>query len=407
MHCSRIIIGSGFAGLYYVHKFKPEEFLILERENRIGGRIYNIEWNGSNISLGGGVIKPTNKYTLELCKEFGLETSDYVSSYHFLDYQGDIPNEKQFHKDNKIIIDFMRNIYNKNINEIIRLKLSFDEFLLKYFDFKISKVIKKNLLYLSYLNADPGYVLESETIYELLRVSDFKLSFIKSGGYNSLLDKLIDKVGRKNIKLNTCVVTINRKISKYEIICSDETIYTCDKLIIATEKNPKISINIPNVNSIYEMVDGCEYIRVYGYWKNGHGLTNSNRTQNLPGKVIKMDDKVLMACYTEYYNARRLHNLLSKNSKKDQMDIVYNLLINSGINVPKLDDIIYKYWNIGTHYINPTVKFKDLRNKIKKLAKEENVYLIGELFASSHGWVNSALESVVLLENEINNNNIL
>ena len=38
-----IKIGSGFAGLYWCYKNKPEKFIILEKSDRIGGRIYNIE----------------------------------------------------------------------------------------------------------------------------------------------------------------------------------------------------------------------------------------------------------------------------------------------------------------------------------------------------------------------------
>ncbi len=402
MEYSTIIIGAGSAGLYYVKKFKPENYLILDREDRIGGRIYNKKWNGTQISLGGGVIKPTNKYTLNLCKEYGLETSEFISSYHFIDYLGKTPNEKNFYKENKIIIDFMRQVYKKNKEEIQRLKLTFDEFLLYYFNFEVSKVIKKNILYLTYLNADPGYVLEDETIYELLRVSDFKLCFIKNGGYTSLLDKLKEGV-EQNIKLNTNVKIINRVGKKYILECDNGLVYSCDKLVIATEKNPNIFINIPNVNNIYKLVDGCEYIRVYAYWKNGHKIKNSIKTQNLPGKVILMNDKVLMACYTEYYNAKRLYKFLVKNNKDDQLNIIFDLLNNSGISVDRPDDITFKFWKVGTHYLNPNTDFTDMRNKIKDLAINENVHLIGELFASSHGWVDSALESVELLYNEIKN----
>ena len=401
-----IIIGSGVAGLYYVKKFSPVNYLILERENRIGGRVFNIKWNNRQISLGGGVIKPTNKYTLDLCKEYGLETSEFSSSYHFVDYEGNIPtipNEKYFYNENKNIIEFMRKVYRQNSNEIKRMKLSFNEFLEKYFNFKISKTIKKNLLYLSDLNADPGQVLQDDVIHELLRVADFKLMSIKSGGYTLLLKKLLEKIDQNNIKLNTCVVSINRIAKKYQLVCSDGSNYYCEKLVIATEKNPHIQLNIPNISSIYNLVDGCEYIRVYSYWKNGHGLTSSMRTQNLPGKVILIDDKVLMACYTEYYNAKRLLKLLEKNSKEDQLQIIYDLLNNSGITVPKPDDIIFKFWNVGTHYLNPNTDFKIMRNMIKNMALEENVYLVGEIFASTHGWVDSAIESVELLYNETNN----
>ena len=68
-----IIIGAGMAGLYWIYKTKPNSFVILEKSDRIGGRVYNIDWNSTHISLGGGVIKESNNYTIQLANELGLE----------------------------------------------------------------------------------------------------------------------------------------------------------------------------------------------------------------------------------------------------------------------------------------------------------------------------------------------
>jgi monoamine oxidase len=73
MICDEIIIGAGIAGLYWASKTKPKNYLVLQKSNRIGGRIYNIEWNGSQISLGGGIIKASNNYTIGLVNEFGFD----------------------------------------------------------------------------------------------------------------------------------------------------------------------------------------------------------------------------------------------------------------------------------------------------------------------------------------------
>ena len=64
-----IIIGAGISGLYWCYKTKPSTFIILEKSDRIGGRVYNIDWNSNQISLGGGVIKSTNTCMLNLCNE--------------------------------------------------------------------------------------------------------------------------------------------------------------------------------------------------------------------------------------------------------------------------------------------------------------------------------------------------
>lgn len=402
MEYHTIIIGAGFAGLYYINKFNVQNYLVLERENRIGGRVFNIQWNNSQISLGGSVVKYSNKYTLDLCAKYGLETDEFVSIYHFVDFEGTIPNEKDIFDSNKKIIKYLRNLYKKHSDEVIKLKLTFDEFLLKYLDFDVYRMIKQRLLYLTYLNADVQYTLDNETIYELLRIEDFKLKYIKPNGYTILLEKIKQSIPDSNIKLNTNVTKINRLGSKYFISCSNGQSYVCERLVLATEKNPKISIDIPNVNQVYDMVDGCEYIRVYAYWKNGHGITNSIKTQNVPGKVIVINPNILMACYTEYYNASRLYKLFGKNSKEDNINLITSILNNSYIKVSAPDDFMFKFWNVGTHFFIPGTTFDHLRSEIKNIATNLNVHLIGELFAESHGWVDSAIQSVELLYDDLN-----
>jgi hypothetical protein len=253
------------------------------------------------------------------------------------------------------------------------------------------------------MDADINYVLRDDTIYELLRVSEFKLKYLKNGGYNLLLNKLVEIIDNKNDKIikKCCVVKISKINDNFIIENSEGIKYSCDKLVLATTKDHNIQFDfdennkhlLEKINNIYDSIDGKEYIRVYTYHKNGHGLKSSSFTSNIPGKIIIMSDKIIMACYTESRNANDLLQLLKNKDKIDQINIVYNLLKNCNINITKPDDIIYKFWNIGTHYIKPTINYDELKNKIKELTKN-NIYLIGELFASDHGWVNSALESV-------------
>ncbi len=395
-----MIIGAGFAGLYFVHKFKPENYLILEKENRIGGRVYNINWNNQQISLGGGILRFNDMKIIKLCEEFGLDAPEFESSYYLIDLDGPIPNEDLYYEPNKVIINYLKKVFITNKEEIQRQKMSFKQFLYEYLEYHIAQTIIDNLLYLSYLDSDVQSVLDDK-IYQLMRVEPFKARFIKQSGYTGLLNKLIESVGISNIKLNSKVNLIRKNKNIYEIVCSNGVKYTCDRLILATEKNPKINIEMKEVLEAYEMMGSCPYIRSYSYWNSGHKITNSIRTQNYPGKVIKISDKILMSCYTECDRALQLNKWLEKNSKTEQKKIICDLLVKSNINVECPDDFIYIYWDVGTHYIKPSIKYSSLRDLIKKIAKESNIYLVGEVFAESHGWVNCALESVDLLYNEL------
>jgi len=397
-----IIIGAGMAGIYYTYKSKITDYLILEKNDRIGGRVYNMQWNNEQISLGGGVIKEDNINTLTLVKELGLENNlvDFSSTYHYIDLKGDEPNENLYHKSNKTIINYLRKIFNENKDEIKSLSLTFKQFLLYYLDYNIYKTVHDTLLYKSYMDADVEYVLQNKNIYELLRVAEFKLKYLKNGGYTLLLNKLLEKLDKNKIILNCNITIISKNNNKFIIKNSTGEIYSCNKLVIATPKNNNIQFNfednfqlVNRINNIYNSVNSKPYIRVYTYHEKGHGLKNSMFTSNIPGKVIIMSKNIIMACYTESINALELYNLLYKNNKQKQIDIVYNLLKNSNIHISKPDDIIYNFWDIGSHSINPNINYKKLKKNIQELTKE-NIVLIGELFASNHGWVDSALESV-------------
>jgi hypothetical protein len=405
-----IIIGAGIAGLYWVSKTKPTNYLVLEKSNRIGGRIYNIEWNGSQISLGGGIIKASNNYTIGLVDNFGFDLADGVSKYEMIDWvkenettKSDKPNEDDFYTLNTNLIKYLKKIYQSNKKEIVDNKINFEEFLDLYVELKISQLIKSNLLYKTYFNADVSSVLYDE-MDELLRTGDFNFKYIKNGGYTLLLDKLIDIIGKKNIITNTNVIEIKKQSELYEIITDTNIIYRTKKIILATESNNGIIYNFSNqettnkLNQLYQMVSGSNYIRIYSYHTDSHGLKYSYKTSGLAGKVIKINDNILMCSYTEDIDAIRLKKLLKNKPKETQCKIIYELLNKCCIPITKPDDIIIKFWISGVHYNNPGYDNKIKKSLISEL-KKENIIVIGECISDSHGWVNSALESVELVLN--------
>jgi hypothetical protein len=437
-----IVIGAGIAGLYWIYKTKPSNYLVLEKSNRIGGRIYNINWNGSQISLGGGIIKSSNDYIINLANEFGLNLSDSISKYEMIDWvednekksnnqneanklnkpnESNKPNEANFYTLNTNIIKYLKKIYQSNKNEIDNNKINFEEFLDLYVELKISQLIKLNFLYKTYFNADVYSVLYDE-IDELLRTQDFHYKYITNGGYTLILDKLIEIVGKKNIITNTNVIEINKnndvieinknndviEINKnndvFEIITNSNIIYRTKKIILATESTNGIIWNLSNqtisnkITELYKLVSGSNYIRIYSYHKDSHGLKYSYKTSGLAGKVILINDKILMCSYTEEQDSIKLKKLLENKTKSTQLEIIYKLLNKSNIPITKPDDIIIKFWNSGVHYNNPGYN-KDIKKSFISELKKENIIVIGECISDSHGWVNSALESVEFVLN--------
>ena len=238
-------------------------------------------------------------------------------------------------------------------------------------------------------------------IDELLRTQDFHVKYIKQKGYTGVLDKLIEFVGLENIKTDSHVNSIGKIPNDYfEIKTSSGEIFQTKKIILATESETNINFELEielnnKLSELYGMVGMSKYLRVYSYHMEtqGHGLECSYRTSGLPGKVIMINKNILMCCYTEDSEAIKLYNLLNKNDKSNQIEIIYKLLVNSNIKITKPDDIKIKFWDSGVHYNKPGYQIEKKKNLIKQLANK-NIIVIGEAIADSHGWVNSALESV-------------
>ena len=405
-----IVIGAGFSGLYWIKKFKPDKWLCLEKSDRIGGRVYNIDWHSTQISLGGGIFRPEHKLVHELAKQYNLEIGNGISKYHMVDLETkkenlEKPNEDNFYYPNKIVTKYLNQLYQKNKNEIEDKKLTLGEFINYYMDLQTGTIIKSNLLYKTYLDANVPDTLKYE-FDELLRTKDFPINFIKPSGYTSLLNNLILEIGDTNIKLSSQVKKISRQDNIYQIETIQGQIYKSNSIVLATETNPNIIFDLKPkiincIKTLYSMVLGSNYIRIYSYHEIPHGLTCSYRTNNLPGKVILINEHILMCCYTESYQATQLFNLLNKNDKASQIEIIYKLLSNSHIPIAnKPDDIVIKHWDIGVHY-NSINYDENEKNKILDELAQDNLYVIGESVNKTHGWVNCALESVEYHHNKI------
>lgn len=394
-----IIIGSGIAGLYWTYKTKStlKNFLILEKSNRIGGRIYNVNWNGHNISLGAGIVIPSNTYTIELAKSLGLNLSDSFSEYFYNDLN---PNqnlsEKNFYNLNKLIIKYLKKIYQNNHISIQQNKLTFDDFLNLYVSLDISTYIRNNFLYKTYFDAEPYSVIYIE-MNELLRTKKFAIKYFSNSSYSTMIDKLVESVGIENIKLNTMVKSIQIQNNQY-LICTNNGLYLTKKIVLATEANSNIHFDLTpklnyKLNKLYGMFSGSNYIRIYSFHSSGHNISQSFKTSGLAGKIIYINPNILMCAYTENSDSIKLFNLLNNKTKSNQIEIIHKLLNNCNIPITKPDDIIIKYWNTGVHYNNSNYN-QNYKNELMCDLLDNNIIVIGEAVGNSHGWVNSALETV-------------
>ena len=72
-----IVVGAGFAGLTAAREIvrAGKSVLVLEARDRVGGRVWNHELGGGEISERGGTfVGPTQDHVVNLAKAYGVET---------------------------------------------------------------------------------------------------------------------------------------------------------------------------------------------------------------------------------------------------------------------------------------------------------------------------------------------
>ena len=77
-HCKVVIVGGGFSGLFAAYTLKNsrfDDFVILEAQDRIGGRIHTLKSNGKYLDMGAQFIHGKDGNPLyEFCRSKKVNT---------------------------------------------------------------------------------------------------------------------------------------------------------------------------------------------------------------------------------------------------------------------------------------------------------------------------------------------
>ncbi len=371
-----IIIGGGIAGLYANYKLSStNKCLLLEKNEHFGGRAHEIEFHGSLIKLGAGIMADHNKHLLKLVNKLKLKIrkfSSYIATENMRDFNMTMA-----------ICNIVSKYKEVKKTDIV-YKLTIKEFLLKYFGSAFTKEFIVNCEYYDFVNSNIEYFVKYYDIYDMTHEA-----------YTTLIIKwteLVDKLVKKNCLNNIEVLNIEKENNMYKIITNNDEYYT-KKIVFSTTLNPliKLTKNIININ-YKDYLGTVPFMKIYCYFKNGYDLNLSHFTivNNKLQKIIKVNEKVLMASYSDSDVA--LYWLkISKLSKNKQISIVTKYLKEFEFK-GTISDILIVFWEEGVHYYKP---MKNLDKTIKKLSHPtKNIYVVGEIISYKQGWVEGCIESV-------------
>ena len=386
-----IIIGAGISGLYtgYILKQLNKDFIIIEKDNRYGGRVYMENFLDNQVPLGAGIGRfEKDKLLYDLCNKLNVPVNEYITKISHSPLIND--------KNNINILEYisgLTKIYNKNKN--IRSTCSFLSFLKKYCK-NYSKFIKK-CGFSDFIHADIEDTLNDYGFDDL--VSGWRAFSIK---WQLLLDNLYN-ILKDNIILNETVnnVNIHRKY-----INTNKKKYTYDKLICSTTVDISRDIfkNNEKISNILIGLDIQTFSRIYAKVEKGNDLLKE-KVKNLTvldsflQKIIPMDSDngIYMIGYNDNYDADKGFRFFTTMDDKE-INLVLEKEIEKNFEI-KIEVVYSKiaFWNNGTTYYKPLKKEYKNRDEWLSLARNpvKDLYFIGEGFSKNQGWVEGSLDSVI------------
>ena len=392
-----IIVGAGISGLYAAYqilKKTPQlKIAILEKEDRIGGRVGSDSFHGIQIPIGAGVGRKSDTYLIQLLKELKIKYTEH--EYHSRDLN---PHPVP-------VMDTIRQLrseYRKNPSGAAGKTFR---------EYAIQKLGKKT--YDGFV-ISAGYTdYEKEDVYETLYHYNMEdnepgwgILYIR---WNDLLDALIQKIGRTHIHTKIDITEIKPCSGEFHLLSTkDGREYKTQNIILATQIDTvKHLIHGCFATALYKQIHGQPFLRLYAKASEKsipilrQYIPMTTTVSGPIHKIIPMSPKkgIYMIAYTDNQGVSALADTL-KNTAENRKIWARKIEDVFGIEKDTLEfeELKDYQWQCGTHYYSPFSEYKgiDNRNKFLYHAQRpmEGVWVVGEMISRKQGWVEGALESV-------------
>jgi len=395
-----IIIGGGIAGLYAAYRIKQKNtiatILILEKEDHVGGRAGTHIFHQTPIAIGAGVGRKDKDHLLvNLLKELRIPNHEFQTATHYTSglEEGAKLLRKQFQylraafRDPRIHREFSDKPFSEFAKEILGEK-----------EYDIFKQCA-------------GYTdFEQSDIHDVLYDYSFDDNMQSWTGislhWSDVIESLVKKIDRSNIRMNEPVSQILQKDTEYHnhTIITSKRRYYSKKVIIASTIDT-VKRLIPSKREMYNEICGQTFLRMYGKFTKSSArimaqyVPSQTVVQGPIHKIIPINAEkgIHMIVYSDNKDAKKLARY--RENTAENREILCNYL-EKALAIPSdtltMTDICDYYWKIGTHYYAPLDKSYSSRSDFIKKAQRPfpNMFVVGEMISRNQGWVEGALESV-------------
>ena len=448
-----IILGGGIAGLYTIYQliknplFSQKNILLLEKTNRLGGRIYSTnpykEYPEDIIETGAGRFSQKhiilNKLIQELNLENKIEKTNSESKYFPINRENNIEDSKN---QNPIELLQTPNLINPLKNILLSGKPKITELILKVITFSKLETVEylRTISFVEY--AKTKEILTKEEIKQIIDSFGFYSELIimniydaiqlmgnldsesnnfkiLKGGLSQINERIEDYV-IKNYKKNKNPFQKNQKVLQI-ISQKTKTEETNIKYIIKTQDKKyitKIIISalpkqilekISFFKPIYPWISKIKcspLCRIYSRFSNEKEkeiwfnnlpkiTTNNNLRMVIP---INKEKGIIMISYTDNKFADYWYNLYKKQGiQKLNKELKKEIHESTNIIIPREEPIqtnIY-YWKCGVGYWGIGANSKEIsQNMIHPQILGNNIFCCGEHYSEKfQQWIEGALET--------------
>nr|QFG75030.1 MAG: flavin containing amine oxidoreductase [Megaviridae environmental sample] len=387
-HYNIIIIGAGIAGLYtgYTLQKTHPSIAIIEKNNRVGGRIYTYYDKKKNIHVEGGAgrINVNHRLFNQLLNDLSLNNKrvNISSDTNYIDKQGnDLTKEKTeiMSKLYSFISSYDIEKHKKQLNNCY-----LNEFLHKQFGKTYAKKLEEMFEYKSLM-----YKLNCYECFKILKKDYYKNNkyFILKNGLSEVPEAL-KKLFKGKLYLNTVISDIKHSGDQYIL----DNKFTCDILICALPKDSLVKFTLLKpFKSLLNSINEIPLTRIYEqYDKKEHNqLLHCKKTitNNKVQFIIPINDTIIMSSYSDLKNATYWRDIQMHKSLTKELHKELSHIFNSTI--PDSKWIKLFYWKNGVGSWKKKVDTQMVSEKIINLLP--NFYICGENYSLYQAWCEGAL----------------
>jgi monoamine oxidase len=372
-----VIVGAGISGLYLGILLidKGYNVTIIERTNRLGGRIDTKSFMGYTFEAGAGRFSNNHKLLLALIDKYGLSKIKIGGhSEELVKYYRVINNDLQIDKTDlskTTTMDYLISLFGEVEANRFRLLYGYDGDLL----------------------------LSSALCGTNILMDDYKSTqyYVLKGGLDTLIKCMASEYLSKGGKImfRQKITSIDKGVEYYRILGNNLDI-RCDKLVLAIPPSA-IEKLYPNPNiksfSFIKYVKPVPLLRIYFLYNTKQsalkGLNKTVSTLDIRF-IIPINEQIVMISYSDYLLAEKWKVLYETNIEEFYRKVLREFKIETGRVLSRPDSVSFEYWGEGVYVWGP--KFDYLSNYSKIIQPLDGLYLSNEAYSKKQGWLEGSLE---------------